>query len=111
MLIEDNDDAREVLSLALRLKGHVAHVARTGREGIELAGRVAPDVVIVDIGLPDLSGYEVGKHLRDVLGPGFRLIALSGYGQPDDRRRTTEAGFDLHLVKPIDPDALLRAVE
>jgi PAS domain S-box-containing protein len=110
LLIEDNEDAREVAGLALRLQGHDVHGAGTGREGIELASRIVPDVVIVDIGLPDLDGYEVGRHLRGVLGKAVRLIAVTGYGQPDDRRRTAEAGFDLHLVKPVDPDTLLRAL-
>jgi CheY-like chemotaxis protein len=106
VLIEDNDDAREMLAFSLRLHGHVTHEARSGGEGLEVAGRVAPDVVLVDIGLPDIDGYEVGRLLRALLGPRANLVAVTGYGQPEDRRRTEEAGFDVHLVKPVHPDAI-----
>jgi PAS domain S-box-containing protein len=106
LLIEDNDDAREMLALSLRLHGHTTHEARNGREGIEVAAKVAPEVVLVDIGLPDIDGYEVARQLRSLLGCRASLMALTGYGQPEDRGRTAEAGFDVHLVKPVHPDAI-----
>ena len=69
-----------------------------------------PDAVIVDIGLPGMDGYEVGKRLRAALGDGVRLVALTGYSQPEDRRRVREAGFDGHLVKPVVPADILREI-
>lgn len=104
LIIEDNDDAREMLALSLRLHGHTTHEAPSGREGIEVAARMAPDVVLLDIGLPDIDGYEVACRLRALLGRRVSLVALTGYGQPEDRGRTAEAGFDVHLVKPVHPD-------
>lgn len=107
LAIEDQSDARESLALALQLAGHEVFEATDGPSGIEMALRVKPDVAIVDIGLPGCDGYEVARQLRR--GPDGQttfLVALTGYGQPDDRRRAAEAGFDLHLTKPIDPDRL-----
>jgi CheY-like chemotaxis protein len=80
--------------------------ADTGAAGLDLARTGRPDVVLVDIGLPDLDGYEVGRQLRAILGPSVRLIALTGYGQPEDRQRSRVAGFDAHLVKPVSSQLL-----
>jgi PAS domain S-box-containing protein len=110
VLIEDNDDAREVLSLGLRMRGHEVFPAASGREGVGLAVKRDPDVVIVDLGLPDMTGFEVGQEIRAKLGTAVRMIALSGYSQPDDRKRTAEAGFDLHLVKPVSIETLIEVV-
>jgi len=109
LIIEDNVDARESLHAVLALDGHEVHEAGDGAQGIEIAERVRPDVVLVDIGLPGLDGYEIARRLRmkqEKLGVQWRLIALTGYGQPEDVRRATEAGFDIHLVKPVLPPAL-----
>jgi CheY-like chemotaxis protein len=107
LVIEDQPDARESLVLALQLAGHEVFEAADGPSGIEIASRVKPDVAIVDIGLPGCDGYEVARQLRRGRdGRTTFLIALTGYGQPDDRRRAAEAGFDLHLTKPVDPDRL-----
>jgi two-component system, chemotaxis family, CheB/CheR fusion protein len=106
LVVEDNADAREMLAMLLRLTGHQVVEAATGAEGIELALRHAPTVVVLDIGLPDVNGYEVAQQLRQRLTGPVRLVALSGYGQPQDRARSREAGFDAHLVKPVDPAAL-----
>ena len=106
LVIEDNDDGRDMLATALRLDGHEVLEAATGQEGVELATRHAPQVLLIDIGLPDVDGYEVCRRLRRELAPATRLIALTGYGQPQDRERATAAGFDDHLVKPVDPDRL-----
>jgi CheY-like chemotaxis protein len=111
LVIEDNGDAREMLATLLRLVGHEVVEAATGKEGIELALRHAPTTVILDIGLPDVDGYEVGRRLRQRLGGGVRLVALSGYGQVQDRARSTKAGFDAHLVKPVDPATLGKVIQ
>jgi signal transduction histidine kinase/ActR/RegA family two-component response regulator len=110
LVIEDNADAREMLRMALELDGHRVETAEDGTSGVEAALRSTPDVVLVDIGLPGLDGYAVARRLRAALGHRVTLVALTGYGQTDDRRRTAEAGFDAHLVKPVDPDVLTRAL-
>jgi CheY-like chemotaxis protein/anti-sigma regulatory factor (Ser/Thr protein kinase) len=105
LVVEDNDDAREMLRNLLRLLGHEVHEARDGASGVDEARRLRPDVALIDIGLPGIDGYEVARRIRaDV--PGARLVAVTGYGQPEDRERTRAAGFDVHLVKPVDPDQL-----
>ena len=112
VLIEDNADAREMLKASLELAGHVVWDAEDGPRGIEQVRVRQPDVVVVDIGLPGLDGYEVGRRLRELPGSrSFRLIALTGYGQAEDHRRSEEAGFDAHLVKPIDPARLERVID
>jgi signal transduction histidine kinase/ActR/RegA family two-component response regulator len=111
VLIEDNDDAREMLRTALALAGHIVWEAEDGLRGIELVRSRRPDAVVVDINLPGLNGYEVGRRLRELPeGHRLRLIALTGYGQAEDRRRSKEAGFDAHLVKPIDAARLERVL-
>ena len=110
LVIEDNADAREMLRIALELDGHRVETAADGVAGVETALRSTPDLVLVDIGLPGLDGYAVARRLRAALGARVTLVALTGYGQTEDRRRTSEAGFDAHLVKPVDPDVLSRAL-
>jgi signal transduction histidine kinase len=103
VIIEDNADAGATLADVLALDGHGAEVANDGRSGIELVRRVRPDFVLCDIGLPDMSGYEVARTLRaDETLRATRLVALSGYAQPEDRERAREAGFDTHIAKPPD---------
>jgi len=107
VLIEDNADAAETLAELLALDGHRVEVANDGRAGVELVRRVRPDVVLCDLGLPDLNGFEVARTIR--AAPELRttrIVALSGYAQPEDRERCREAGFDAHLPKPPDPAAL-----
>jgi len=111
VLIEDNDDGREAVTMALRALGLEVQAANTGQSGIELALRGRPDLVLIDIGLPDLDGYEVARVLRLRLGARVRLIALTGYGQQADRRRSEAAGFDTHLVKPVAPRDLFRLLQ
>ena len=110
LVIEDNVDAREMLRMALELDGHRVETAADGTSGVEVALRTTPDLVLIDIGLPGLDGYAVARRLREALGHRVTLVALTGYGQTEDHRRTTEAGFDAHLVKPVDPDVLSRAM-
>jgi signal transduction histidine kinase len=111
LVIEDNDDAREMLHATLALNGHAVSEARDGASGVALAARDPPDIVLVDIGLPDIDGYEVARRLRAL--PARRrmaLVALTGYGQPDDQRRAYDAGFDAHLTKPVPPERLKQAL-
>jgi signal transduction histidine kinase len=107
LIIEDNDDAREALLLQLKIAGHEVHAAATGPEGMNLAARLPPDVVLLDIGLPGLDGYQVAQRLR-IANDRLRLIAITGYGQPEARERALEAGIEHFLVKPIDAVELQR---
>jgi PAS domain S-box-containing protein len=108
LVIEDNVDAAESMEMLLSLLGHQVAVAHSGLEGIEKAGEFRPDVVICDIGLPgEMDGYAVARAIRnDRLLSSVHLIAMTGYGQDDDRRRAQEAGFDHHLTKPAGPEVL-----
>jgi CheY-like chemotaxis protein len=92
------------------LYGHDVHEAPSGRAGLSLADECQPDVVFLDIGLPDLDGYEVGETLRASFGTRVRLVALTGYGQPTDRERAIKAGFEAHLVKPVDARTILETL-
>jgi CheY-like chemotaxis protein len=94
--------------MALRAAGHHVEAAASGQAGIELALRGRPDYVLVDIGLPDVDGYAVAQALRPRLDRAVKLVALTGYGQQQDRRQSAAAGFDLHLVKPVAPGDVLR---
>jgi signal transduction histidine kinase/ActR/RegA family two-component response regulator len=111
LLVEDNEDAREAMRILLELSGFEVQVAVDGREAIEAIRRAPPDIALIDIGLPDMEGHEVARMVRAEPPPRrVCLIALTGYGQALDRQRALEAGFDAHLVKPVDPDALLRTL-
>ncbi|MBM4441038.1 MAG: response regulator [Candidatus Rokubacteria bacterium] len=106
VIVEDHTDARRMLADLLSLSGHEVTEAGDGPAGIELIARVAPDVALIDVGLPGCTGYEVVERLRG-LGTATLLVALTGYGQPEDRWRALNAGFDAHFVKPVDGDALV----
>jgi signal transduction histidine kinase/ActR/RegA family two-component response regulator len=110
LVIEDNADMRDLLRASLTRDGHRVEVAAGGAAGLDLARSGQPDVVLVDIGLPDMDGYEVGRQIRALLGPSVQLIALTGYGQAEDRQRSHEAGFDAHLVKPVSEQRLREAI-
>jgi CheY-like chemotaxis protein len=106
LIVEDHEDAREALRALLELEGHHVDAAGTGPRALELAQENHPEIALIDIGLPEVDGYEVARRMR-AFGPRCPyLIALTGYGQPDDVKRARDAGFDAHLLKPIDPDAL-----
>ncbi len=109
LLVEDNADIRESLRMVLDLWGHEVMLAATGDEGLAMALRERPDVALIDIGLPGMSGYEVALEIR-ARSPQrplkTRMIAMTGYGQPADRERAVSAGFDAHLLKPVDPAVL-----
>jgi signal transduction histidine kinase/integral membrane sensor domain MASE1/ActR/RegA family two-component response regulator len=107
LVVEDNDDAREMLRELVRLLGHEVHDAADGATGAEMAIQLRPDVTLVDIGLPGVDGYEVARRIRnDVRGRRLRLVALTGYGRREDRERALAAGYDEHLVKPVEPARL-----
>jgi CheY-like chemotaxis protein len=108
LVVEDNPDARETLCFLLTLRGFQVEEAGDGQEGLHKGLAWQPAAAVVDIGLPLLDGYEVARRLRHALETRILLIALTGYGQPEDRQRALAAGFDHHLTKPADPDELLR---
>jgi CheY-like chemotaxis protein len=110
LIVEDNDDTRAMLHATLAFSGHDVREARDGASGLALAAERTPDIALIDIGLPEVDGYEVARRLH-ALGPDRPyLIALTGYGQPDDVKRARDAGFDTHLLKPVDPDALTKVL-
>jgi two-component system, sensor histidine kinase len=107
LVVEDNADNREMMRILLESSGHEIHEAADGVSGVERAVQLEPDVVLIDIGLPGIDGYQVATQIRAKLGGRSRLIALSGYGQQKDRQQAFDAGFDDHLLKPVDPARLL----
>lgn len=113
LIVEDNRDARTTLRMLLTMgQGHVVHEAADGESGVRLALEVKPAVALIDLGLPDLAGHEVARRIRAVLDRReIVLIALTGYGSPEDQLRAQEAGFDIHLVKPVDLTKLEKIFE
>jgi signal transduction histidine kinase/DNA-binding response OmpR family regulator len=104
LVVDDNADAARILARLLELQGHRVEVAHDGPAALSLAQARPPDVILLDIGLPGMDGYEVARRLRQSLGPDrTMLVAVTGYGQEEDRRRSDEAGMDYHLTKPVDP--------
>jgi signal transduction histidine kinase/CheY-like chemotaxis protein len=110
LVVDDNRDSADSLALLLRLGGHEVEMAHDGSSALALAQAFRPEVILLDIGLPGMSGYEVARKLREVDQPRPLLIALTGYGQEEDQRRSLEAGFDYHLVKPVEMAKLLSLV-
>jgi CheY-like chemotaxis protein len=110
LIVEDNDDSRVSLQRILQAEGHLVSAARDARAGLEAAAAGSPNIAVVDIGLPGMDGYQFARALRERLGSGVRLIALTGYGTEADRQRAAEAGFDAHLTKPVDLDRLLALI-
>ena len=108
LLVEDNADARDALRALLELDGYEVHAAADGTEGLDLARTKRPDVALIDIGLPGFDGYEVARRMKLLPAQPRFMVALTGYSEPEDRQRAKEAGFDAHLVKPVDPDDLSR---
>ena len=111
LVVEDGDDAREMLVLTMQLMGHAVRGAASASEALAAAKSDVHDAIVLDIGLPDMDGCALARLLRDSVGPDVVLLALSGYGQEEDRRRSLDSGFDAHLVKPVAPAQLLRAID
>jgi CheY-like chemotaxis protein len=112
LLVDDHADAREMYAMVLQADGHEVFQAEDGAAAVAMFPSLRPDVAVVDIGLPLMDGYEVARQIRS--GPGgdeVRLIALTGYGFPEDRERSRAAGFDRHLVKPAMPEDLRRELD
>jgi CheY-like chemotaxis protein len=108
LIVEDFQDAADSLAILLRLAGYEVELTRTGLAALERAPRWQPDVVLLDLKLPDLHGYQVAARLRaNALLAGVTLIAVTGYARPIDFRHSATAGLELHLVKPVDPEELL----
>jgi PAS domain S-box-containing protein len=108
LIVDDSEDGAESLAMLLELAGHETHKAHDGRTAIEAAERLRPDAILLDIGLPVMNGYEVCGHIREqAWGKDLLLVALTGWGQEEDRHRSREAGFDAHMVKPVDHDLLM----
>ncbi len=109
LVVDDNIDGAESLAMVLQFSGHEVRCVHDGLSGLSAAEDFEPDLILLDIGLPGMDGFEVARQLRR--RPRFKnvfLVALTGYGRDEDRRLAEEAGFDLHLVKPVDPDTLTR---
>ncbi|HEX6095517.1 MAG TPA: ATP-binding protein [Thermoanaerobaculia bacterium] len=102
VVVEDNQDVRDLLRLKLRRLGHEVHAVGDGIAGLQTIVDRRPDLALVDIGLPGLDGYEVAARVRESIGRGVMLVAVSGFGQPEDKRKAMDAGFDEHITKPAD---------
>lgn len=112
LVADDNTDAAESLGEVLRLLGHDVRVAYDGLQALQIAADFSPDVVLLDIGMPNLNGYDTARQMRrQPWAADATLVALTGWGQDDDRQRATDAGFDRHFTKPVDPAELLQLLE
>jgi CheY-like chemotaxis protein len=112
LIVDDNEDSAESLAILLQLSGHETHVAHDGVEATDIAQCVRPDVILLDIGLPGLNGYEVCRRIRaQPWGSAVTLVAVTGWGQQEDRQRAREAGFDTHVVKPVEHEDLLKLLD
>jgi CheY-like chemotaxis protein len=111
LVVDDNQDAAESLAMLLEISGHRVATAHGGVAALDLANTFEPEVVLLDIGMPDIDGYEVCSRLRGLpRGDAMRVLALTGWGQEADRRKAREAGFDAHLTKPVDYETLAKVI-
>ena len=111
LIVEDNADSRQMLETILRLDGYQVATASDGLQGLEAIRSAPPDIALIDIGLPQLDGYQLAKRVRaQHPNAKLRLVALTGYGRDEDRKAVMEAGFDEHLVKPVHPGDLTRVL-
>ena len=108
LVVDDNLDSADTMAELVRIWGHDVRTAHDGLTALEAARSFNPQVVLLDVGLPGMDGYELARRLRAEGLAGDLLVSITGYGQEEDRRRAEEAGFDHHLTKPVDPDTLLR---
>jgi len=107
LIVDDNRDSVETMATLIRLSGHEIEMAHDGKTALEKAKSFKPEIILLDVGLPDMHGYEVAERLRAVPeNKSLVIVALTGYGNEEDRRRARDAGFDYHFVKPVDFTAL-----
>ena len=111
LVAEDNDDAAEMMRVMFEFKGHEVRVAHDGVEAVDIAATFNPHIAFLDIGMPRMDGYEAARRIRDLLGRRVVLVALTGWGQDEDKRRSHEVGFDRHVTKPPEPELLERLIE
>ena len=111
LVVDDNADAADSLGMLLQVRGDEVRVAYDGLEALALAREFEPEIVLLDIGMPKLSGYDVARQLRAARGGSVLIVAITGWGQEDDRQRARESGFDHHFTKPVDFDALLELID
>jgi two-component system CheB/CheR fusion protein len=113
LVVDDNIDSANSMAMLLRMSGHEVEVAHDGPSALDHVSARLPDIVLLDIGLPGMSGYQVAEQLRARFdrSNGLRIYAMTGYGQAQDRERSLQSGFDGHLVKPVLPDELFRIIE
>jgi DNA-binding response OmpR family regulator len=110
LVVDDNEDAADSLAMLLSTRGDAVRTAYDGEQALETARAFHPDIVLLDIGLPKVSGYEVARQLRAERGTSVLIVAITGWGQAQDRERAREAGFDHHFTKPVDFDGLLELI-
>jgi len=106
LIVDDNHDAADGLAEVLRLHGHQVRIAHNGPEALRLAMALRPHAVLLDLGMPNMSGYDTAQLLRARLGSGVLIVATTGWGQDEHRQRSRRSGFDHHLVKPVDPETV-----
>ncbi|MEO6022703.1 MAG: ATP-binding protein, partial [Burkholderiales bacterium] len=112
LVVDDNQDSASSLAMLLELGGHDVYTAHDGIDAVEAAAKLKPEVIVLDIGLPGIDGYEAARRIRQQReAEGLVLVALTGWGQDEDKRRSLEAGFDFHLIKPVDPDVLEKLLD
>ena len=109
LIVDDNQDAASSLAILLKMVGHETRVAHDGPSALGIVDEYKPEVILLDIGMPKMSGYEVCRRIREQAdGDGMLIVAVTGWGQEEDRRKSEEAQFDGHMVKPVDPQALMK---
>jgi DNA-binding response OmpR family regulator len=111
LVVDDNEDAADSLAMLLSASGDAVRVAYDGEQALELDAAFLPDVVLLDIGLPKISGYDVARQIRAARGAEPLVVAITGWGQQEDRQRAHDAGFDHHFTKPVDLDRLMELVD
>ena len=111
LVVDDNEDAADSLATLLDVLGYDVRVAYDGPDAIVAADEFQPAAALLDIGLPKLSGYDIARHMRSTRGDAVLLVAITGWGQEDDRRKARDAGFDHHFTKPADFDLLMALLE
>ncbi len=109
LVVDDNFDAAKMLAMLLRITGNTVHTAHDGVEAFAMAQELRPEIVLLDIGLPKMNGYDVARAIRnEPWGEKVALVAMTGWGMEEDKQRATHAGFDRHMVKPVDAQLLIK---